>query len=364
MASNLLAGALLLQLLALSTLADTCPGVNDELNFLLGEASIDRVTSHIYGLTGYRTRYALTEECNLSAQLIYVYFSSLNGFNASYHYFRIDGGLKGVNVAALKRGDFNPDEYVLLFAHYDSISYEPYDMAPGADDNACGVAVMMETAYLLSRGSWDRSLLFIAFSGEELGFIGSEAWVKDHAGILGGVVAGICLDGVGRGEGIWITFADHLSKSLAELMVNVSAMLGFKEFYWAEDRLAVCGSDSSAFMGRGLRIVRLWDRDTTYIHTPMDTPDTLNPSRLVEAVKVVAATIYLLSTRPLRELLPETPQTRYVEDGKAVDFKLISALAFSASLTWLILAVKRRVRKFYLGYALMNGLTGNHQRCR
>jgi len=127
-------------------------------------------------------------------------------------------------------------------------------------------------------------------------------------------------------------------------MVNVSAMLGFKEFYWAEDRLAVCGSDSAAFMGRSLRIVRLWDRDTTYIHTPMDTPDTLNPSRLVEAVKVVAATIYLLSTRPLRELLPETPQTGYVEDGKAASLMLISALASSASLAWLILIMKRKVK--------------------
>ncbi|MEM3677665.1 MAG: M28 family peptidase [Candidatus Bathyarchaeia archaeon] len=345
MTLNLMVKALLLQLLALSTPADLSIGIepDDALRSLLDEASIDRVMDHVWDLTSYRTRYALTGECNRSAQLIYRYFSSLDGFNASYHYFRLGGRLNGVNVAAFKRGAAGPDGQILLFAHYDSISNDPYGEAPGADDNACGVAVMMEAAYLMSGRSWDRSLLFIAFSGEELGFIGAEAWVEDHADILDGVAAGICLDGVGRGEGIWVTFADHYSKPLADLMVNVSEMLDFKDFYAAESSPAVHGSDSAAFLGRKLRIVRLWDRDTTYIHTPLDTPDTLNPSRLLETVKVMAATLYLLSTRPLEELLPETPQAEPINTGN-INFRLMVALALSTLIAWLIPAMRCRVK--------------------
>ncbi|MEM2123010.1 MAG: DUF4910 domain-containing protein [Candidatus Bathyarchaeia archaeon] len=342
MAFNLSVKVLLLQFLALSTLADLNLGPSDELNLLLDEASIDRVMDHVRCLTGYKTRYALTEECNLSAQFIYGYFSSLDGINSSYHYFRMHSRLNGVNIVAFKRGAVSPDEYVLLFAHYDSVSYEPYDTAPGADDNACGVAVMMEVAYLMARRNWNRSLLFMAFSGEELGLVGSEAWVKDHAETIDEIVAGICLDGVGRGEGIWIMFADHHSKPLAELMLNASRMLGFEEFHWAESSLAVGGSDSASFLGRGLRIVRLWDRDTTYIHTSLDTFDTLNPRRLLETVNVVAAALYLLSTKPLQELFPETLQMEPVRDGDTVNLKLMLALAFSALLVaWLIPVIKR-----------------------
>ncbi|MGC8850007.1 MAG: M28 family metallopeptidase [Candidatus Bathyarchaeia archaeon] len=337
--------ALLLQLLALSASVDSSISVepDDALHSLLDGASIDRVMSHVWSLTRYKTRYALAEECNRSAQLIYGYFSSLDGFNASHHYFRLGGRLNGVNVAAFKRGAARSGEYILLLAHYDSVSNEPYDRAPGADDNACGVAVMMEIAYLMSGRSWDRSLLFIAFSGEELGLIGAEAWVGDHPDILNGVVAGVCLDGVGRGEGIGVMFADHHSKPLADLMVNVSRMLGFDGFYESESILAVRGSDSAAFLGRGLRIVRLWDRDTTYIHTSLDTPDTLNPNRLLETVKVVAAVLYLLSTRPIDELLPETLQAEPINHGEISRFGLIIMLALSASAVWLIPAMKRRI---------------------
>lgn len=342
---NLLAKALLLQFLVISTSVDLNPESNGGLRLLVDEVSTERLMNHVWSLTGYGTRYALTVECNQSAQFLYDYFSSLEGFNVTYHHFRIGIRLGGRNVVAFKSGTTNADEYVLLFAHYDSISSDPYNLAPGADDNACGVAAMMEVAYLMSKRDWNRSLLFIAFSAEELGFIGSETWVRDHAEILDNIVAGICLDGVGRGEGIWIMFADYESKPLADLMVNVSRRLGFEEFYGAESSLAVGGSDSAAFLGRGVRIIRLWDKDRTYIHTPQDTPDTLNPRRLLETAKVVAATLYLLLTKPLGELFPETLQIRPREDGgKPFNIKTMISITCLTLSAVLILMVKRRLK--------------------
>lgn len=326
---------LLLQFLAASaTLYPTLDFSEGALS-IANQVSIERIMSHARALTEFGTRYALARECNASARLLHDYFSSLEGFNVAFHPFKIDGLAVGLNVVAMKNGTSKAGGYVLLFAHYDSISGDPYVSAPGANDNACGVAVMMEVAYLMSKLSLNRTLIFIGFSGEELGLLGSSAWVEEHGRILNGTIAGICLDGVGRGDGISIMFADYESRPLAELALNVSTALGLKNFRAVGGVLGVGGSDSGAFLGRGLRIIRLWDEDTAYIHTPKDTLDTVYPDRLVETAKVVAALIYALSTKPLKELFPETPKARPEgEEGKIVGVALLTSFALLFALTF------------------------------
>jgi Zn-dependent M28 family amino/carboxypeptidase len=68
------------------------------------------------------------------------------------------------------------------------VSNNPYASAPGTDDNASVVAVMMEDAYVMSLHDWNRTLIFIAFSGEEIGFIGSSTWAKENEDLLKNVV--------------------------------------------------------------------------------------------------------------------------------------------------------------------------------
>ena len=80
-------------------------------------------------------------------------------------------------MVAVQPGALVPDEIVVIGAHYDS--YSRLSPEPGADDNATGVAAVLETARILAPGEYERTIVYIAFSGEEQGLVGSEAWASD-----------------------------------------------------------------------------------------------------------------------------------------------------------------------------------------
>ncbi|MCZ7556172.1 MAG: M20/M25/M40 family metallo-hydrolase [Bacteroidia bacterium] len=67
-------------------------------------------------------------------------------------------------------------EYVMICAHYDS----RFEGCPGTDDNASGTAAVLEAARLLHDIPFEYSIKFVAFGGEELGLLGSKAYVAAH----------------------------------------------------------------------------------------------------------------------------------------------------------------------------------------
>jgi hypothetical protein len=115
--------------------------------------------------------------------------------------FNVVGTLEGAD-AKLK------NEYVVIGAHYDhlgrggagSLAAREGDIHFGADDNASGVAALLELARLLSaeRPRLRRSVVFIAFGGEEEGLLGSSYYVNNPVVPLAETVAMINLDMVGR----------------------------------------------------------------------------------------------------------------------------------------------------------------------
>ncbi len=87
------------------------------------------------------------------------------------------GPIKYHNVIASIRGSEYPDEYVIVSGHLDA-----YDVATGGIDCGTGIGPMMEAARMiaLSGAKPKRTILFIAFAGEEFGLLGAHAWVKAH----------------------------------------------------------------------------------------------------------------------------------------------------------------------------------------
>ena len=119
--------------------------------------------------------------------------------------------LHSQNVVAIVEG-WDPHlkhEYIVIGAHYDHLGYivaninskDSVQVFRGADDNASGVAVMLELARLAAMQSIDfrRSLIFVAFGGEEVGMSGS--WFFTNMGFeqMDKVVFMVNLDMVGRG---------------------------------------------------------------------------------------------------------------------------------------------------------------------
>lgn len=81
------------------------------------------------------------------------------------------------NAVGEIRGRTKPNEIIVIGGHYDG-----HDISPAAVDNGTGIAVILEAAKALAtqKGRLDRTIRFIGFAQEEMGLLGSEAYVKAH----------------------------------------------------------------------------------------------------------------------------------------------------------------------------------------
>jgi hypothetical protein len=108
-----------------------------------------------------------------AAQYIATVFKAI-GYSPETQPFTAAAGNKSItsaNVVAVKNGTSSQE--IIVGAHYDST-----DAGPGADDNASGVAVMLEVAKLIQNASTPYTIRFIAFGAEESGLLGSYAYLN------------------------------------------------------------------------------------------------------------------------------------------------------------------------------------------
>ncbi len=177
------------------------------------------------------------------------------------------------------------DEYVIVGAHYDHLGRGNFDslapsqigqIHPGADDNASGTAGVLELARLLApqRGQLKRSILFMDFAGEELGLLGSAAWVKNPTRPLAKAVAMINMDMIGRikddkvyigGVGTGSTFKAVLEQAQKDAP--------FKIEYSAS---GYSSSDHTSFVTKKIPSLFFFSGLHSDYHKPSDTWDKIN----------------------------------------------------------------------------------------
>ena len=90
-------------------------------------------------------------------------------------------GQAAPNVIGIQRGTLYPDTYVVCGSHFDSFSYEAMyggGTCPGADDNATGVASVLESARIMTQYEFEYSIVYCAYGCEEMGLYGSEAYAS------------------------------------------------------------------------------------------------------------------------------------------------------------------------------------------
>ncbi|MEM7726352.1 MAG: M20/M25/M40 family metallo-hydrolase [Cyanobacteria bacterium P01_A01_bin.45] len=100
---------------------------------------------------------------------------------------------RGTNIFAERQGTDKDAKAILIGAHYDTVSN-----SPGADDNATGVAVMLELARLLGKTQTSRTLQLVFFDKEETGLEGSLAFTTKPEG-LKNIAGAVIMDMVGYG---------------------------------------------------------------------------------------------------------------------------------------------------------------------
>lgn len=129
------------------------------------------------------------------------------------------------NVGAEIPGRVDPESVVILSAHYDSYAqpplYDPFTEAPGADDDASGVAAVIEAARLLKDAPMEKTVRFLLFSGEELGLQGSIAYASERAAVGEAIAADVQIDMIGRSDGPLVVYADSASSWILDEIPNV-----------------------------------------------------------------------------------------------------------------------------------------------
>jgi aminopeptidase YwaD len=113
------------------------------------------------------------------------------------------------NIIGYIEGSAEPDSMIAFTAHYDHLGRMGADTyIPGANDNASGIAMLLNLAKYYSQNPPPYTVLFIAFSGEELGLLGSQHFVNNSPFDLQKIKFLINTDIVGTGdEGITVVNA-------------------------------------------------------------------------------------------------------------------------------------------------------------
>ena len=214
------------------------------------------------------------------------------------------------NVVAMLEGDgSHGNETVVIGAHYDHLGYGgPGSFVPdkeeihnGADDNASGTATLIEVARrLASRGEpLPRRVLFIAFTGEERGLVGSAHYVANPLVPNEDVVAMLNMDMVGRleddklivhGTGtspVWDAMIDQLADSFQFTVTKQASGTG--------------PSDHTSFYTKQIPVLHFFTGTHSDYHRPSDTAEKLNVEgmrRIGALVSEIAERVALADARP------------------------------------------------------------------
>ncbi|MFN8587109.1 MAG: M20/M25/M40 family metallo-hydrolase [Candidatus Eisenbacteria bacterium] len=211
------------------------------------------------------------------------------------------------NVIGVLRGANREraSQAALLTAHYDHLGRGWPDVHagdagkvhPGADDNASGVAVMLELARALAAGEKpQRTIAFVAFTGEESGLQGSRWYVAHPAFALDRTIGVINLDTVGR---LFAKKLSVLATGTATEWQHIFRGAGFVT--GVEPRMvaeALESSDQVAFIEKGVPAVQVFTEPHVDYHRPSDSPEKLDGAGLVKVAAFVREGIQYLGDRP------------------------------------------------------------------
>jgi len=214
-------------------------------------------------------------------------------------------------------------EAVVVGAHYDHLGTVDGRAYPGADDNASGVAALLEIARALAARPPRRSVVLALWTGEEDGHLGSLHYAAHPRWPLAGTVAYLNLDMIGhpwlaseiadlvRGAGVAdaegvlarVAPADFVepgvaswSPELGEVLRRAGQGLGLALHLDRTDG-RTGGSDYRSFARRGVPFVRFFGNFFPAYHEPGDTPEALDPAQVQRVARLAYATARLLADR-------------------------------------------------------------------
>lgn len=223
------------------------------------------------------------------------------------HVFDDKGKMTLTNVVGYIPGN-DPElknDVVVLSAHYDHLGLGWPDVHqgdegkihPGADDNASGVAILLELARTMGKTvKPKRTIVFLACTGEEAGLIGSRYFVKHFKDYFKGEIfadLNIDTDGSLFDKKLMVLNA-NTAKEWKYIFMGTDYTTGVRSEVISQDLDA---SDQVAFIEKQIPAVQLFTGATPNYHRPTDTPEKIDGKGLVKVASVSKEVITYLADR-------------------------------------------------------------------
>ncbi|MGB9892806.1 MAG: M20/M25/M40 family metallo-hydrolase, partial [Candidatus Saccharicenans sp.] len=253
------------------------------------------------------------------------------------------------NIVAIKKGKAEKERIIIINAHYDSIAvskdgkfnYEDVNTeAPGANDDASGVAALLEIARIMAPLETEATIQFIAFAGEEQGLVGSTLYaqkIRQQGKNVEAVLTMDMISNIKAGNGYIDSTRvrvfsddpnDSPSRELARYVKRIAEQVypAFRvSLIYRADRFGR-GGDHTPFVLQGFPGIRFTEAKENYSiqHTPLDTLDNLSVPYCADVTRIVLASVLSLACAP------EAPQVTSERGGPLIG----RGQGYEAELRW------------------------------
>ena len=346
--------------------------VNPTVQKIVDSVSQERITEILKKLEGFGTRGIFSEQDNpthgigASRRWIFDQFKSYSPrLQVSFDSYKVKKG-KGrliqdvdlYNVVAVLPGKLNPERQFILSGHYDSLAMArrnpdgsaavpptdgqtgggagegaavpppPFNLSmlapvePGVTDDGSGTAAVMELARIMSQYEFEKTIVFVAFAGEEMGLVGSSLYARKARkenqiidGVLNNDIIGSEVSGNGRIDNSTLSVYsedpdDSTSRQLARYVKDIGEryLPSMKiDLVFRADRLGR-GGDHTPFNQEGYPAVRVTTPNENYAnqHSVTDTFENTSASYASRVIQANAAALASLALAPKAPVTSET----------------------------------------------------------
>jgi Peptidase family M28 len=232
------------------------------------------------------------------------------------------GTFLGRNVGAMLRGSDEKlrDEWVIVAAHFDHLGVRRGVLYPGADDNASGVAMMLEVARSVVRGPAPpkRSMMFIGFDLEEIGLYGSRYFVAHSPVPLEKVALFVTADMIGRSlagvcDSHVFVMGTENAPGLRPWIEQAGAGRPLAVGLLGADLLVLNRSDYGPFRSRSIPFLFFTTGENPRYHKPDDTAETLNYPKLTSISQMIYQVVAKAADAPAVPHWQKNPDDPFAE---------------------------------------------------
>ncbi len=285
--------------------------VDSLIQQVINQTNLDTLTHYVNILTGedsvtidnnrylIRTRNNAYSGNDLAAEYIYQTLQQTGLPTYSQNYTTT-----ARNIYSVQRGTDFPDQEFIICAHYDDMPSS--QIAPGADDNASGVAAVLEAAHIISKMQIPYTIIYALWDEEEIGLVGSYHYANRAHTVNENILGVVNLDMIAwdsNNDMVFDIYASSVGKSL-DLARLSSALADYFPFNLAPVVLPVGGgrSDHASFWNYGFSAVMIEEENTdfnNFYHTSGDKISSFNIEYFFNLSKLACAIITYLGINGL-----------------------------------------------------------------